>query len=105
MTLNMVHHRLSCPGASIFSWKNLSKAAHDGAHEGVRPKSEQSIFQVCYRPEPGDCLALPVSALIHAGDKAGQSLSCGRPWALPRVIPRAEVIPTAGHNSGKQHSH
>lgn len=39
MTLNMVHHQLSCPSASIFSWKNHSKAARDGACEGVRPKS------------------------------------------------------------------
>lgn len=46
MALNMVHHQLSCLSASIFSWKNLSKAAC----EGVRPKSEQSVFQVCYRP-------------------------------------------------------
>lgn len=50
VTLNTVHHQLSCPSASIFGWKNLSKAALDGAHEGVRPKSWQSVFQVCYRP-------------------------------------------------------
>lgn len=83
MTLNMVHHRLSCPGASIFSWKNLSKAAHDGAHEGVSQRVSKAYSRCVTDQEPGDCLALPVPALIHTGDKVGQSLSCGRLWALP----------------------
>lgn len=63
MTLNMVHHQLCCPSASVFGWKSLSKAARDGAHEGARPKSQQSVFQVCYRPGARTLLGTTIDPL------------------------------------------
>lgn len=91
----------------LFGWKSLSKAAAcDGAHEGVRPKSQQSVFQVCHRPGARTLLGTTIDP--HWGESEvcllWQALgSACIPCLQTQATLRAEaVILTAGlHRKGE----
>lgn len=53
-------------------------------HVRVSGQRVSKVYSRCVTDqESGHCLALPVSAVIHTGDKVEKSLSCGRPWTQP----------------------
>ena len=73
MTLNMGHHQLSCPSASILARTTSPKqgAAHDGACKVVSGQRELAkSFRCITDQELGHWLTVSMTASIHGGDES-----------------------------------